>query len=99
MKKSVTTKNLHQFLMDDEYMDLLSEFIKKQLIKDKKFDKNIKDVEIIFCTNDNEIDKNIFNIKYTPYIEKDRGIWVGMKDEIIKLRTGEIIDIFNKILP
>ena len=99
MKKPITTKNLHQFLMDDGYMDLLSEFIKNHLNKEKKSDKKVKDIEIIYCTNDGEKDENIFNIKYTPYVERDRGIWVGMKDEIIKLRAGEIIDIFNKILP
>ena len=99
MKKLITTKNLHQFLMDDEYMDLLSEFIKKQLKKEGKYDKNLKDIEIIYCTNDGEKDENIFNVKYTPYVERDRGVWVGMKDEKIKLRAGEIIDIFNKILP
>ena len=99
MKKPITTKNLYQFLTEDEYIDLLSEFIKKQLIKDKKFDKKLRDVEIIYCTNDGEMDENIYRIKYTPYVEEERGIWMGMKDEIIKLRVGEIIDIFNKILP
>lgn len=99
MKKPITTKNLYQFLMDDEYMDLLSEFIKTQLNKEGKYDKNIKEVEIIYCTNDGEMDENIYRIKYTPYVEEERGIWMGMKDEIIKLRVGEIIDIFNKILP
>ena len=99
MKKPITTKNIHQFIMDDEYIDLLSEFIKKQLIKDKKFDKKLRDVEIIYCTNDDETDENIYRIKYTPYVEEEEGIWMGMKDEIIKLRVGEIIDIFNKILP
>ena len=95
MKTQITTKNLHQFFMDDDYIVLLSEYIKKQLIKDKK----VKDIEIIYCTNDGESDNNIFRIKYTPYREKERGIWVSMEDEIIKLRAGEIIDIFNKILP
>lgn len=99
MKKSVTTKNLHQFLIDDDYIELLSEFIKTQLNKEGKYDKNVKEVEIIYCTNDDETDENIFRIKYTPYVERERGIWLGMKDEIIKLRAGEIIDIFNKILP
>lgn len=96
MKNQITTENLYQFLVDDDYIDLLSKFIKKQLNKDKKFDKEVMDVEIIYCTNDGETNKNDFRIKYTPYIEKERGIWVSMEDEVIKLTVEEISDIFNE---
>lgn len=92
MKNQITTENLYQFLVDDDYIYLLSEYIKKQLIKDKK----VKDIEIIYCTNDGESDKNIFRIKYTPYREKERGIWVGMEDEIIKMEFNTLVDIFKK---
>ena len=92
----VTKENLYQFLVDDDYIYLLSEYIKKQLNKDKKFDKEVMDVEIIYCTNDGESDKNIFRIKYTPYREKERGIWVGMEDEIIKMEFNTLVDIFKK---
>ena len=96
MKNQITTENLYQFLVDDDYIDLLSKFIKKQLNKDKKFDKEVMDVEIIYCTNDGETNKNDFRIKYTPYIEKERGIWVGMEDEIIKMEFNTLVDIFKK---
>lgn len=95
-KIMVTKENLYQFLIEDEYVNLLSKFIKKQLNKDKKFDKEVMDVEIIYCTNDGESDKNIFRIKYTPYVSEEIGIWMGMKDEVIKLTVEEISDIFNE---
>ena len=95
-KIMVTKENLYQFLIDDDYIGLLSEYIKKQLIKDEKIVNNLKDVEIIYCTNDNETNKNIFRIKYTPYIEKERGVWMGMEDEIIKIKFNTLVDIFNK---
>lgn len=96
-KIMVTKENLYQFLIDD-YTDLLSKFIKKQLNKDKKIDKEVMDVEIIYCTNDGETNKNDFRIKYTPYIEKERGVWMGMEDEVIKLTVEEISGIFNENL-
>ena len=95
-KIMVTKENLYQFLIDDDYIELLSKFIKKQLNKDKKFDKEVMDVEIIYCTIDGESDKNIFRIKYTPYVSEEIGIWMGMKDEVIKLTVEEISDIFNE---
>lgn len=97
-KIMVTKENLYQFLIDDDYIELLSDYIKKQIIKDKKFDKEVMNVEIIYCTNDGEANKNDFRIKYTPYVSEEIGIWMGMKDEVIKLTVEEISSIFNENL-